>query len=148
MGQLDAADPTVKRLASRLVLFFAVAAAAFAHVGSPDVFYEGNAGPYHLLVTVRPPPVIPGVAEVEVRSTSPDVKEVRVVPLRLTGPGAKLAPTPDVAKRSPDDPQFYTGSLWMMGFGAWQVRVEADGAQGKGELSVPVPALEPVRDPG
>jgi hypothetical protein len=128
-------------IARRLVLFLAVSSAVFAHVGSPDVFYEGNAGPYHLLVAVRPPAVIPGVAEVEVRSTSPDVKEVRVVPLRLTGPGAKFAPTPDIARRSPDDPQFYTGSLWLMGFGAWQVRVEADGAQGKGELSVPVPAL-------
>jgi hypothetical protein len=128
-------------IARRLVLFCAFSSAAFAHVGSPDVFYEGNAGPYHLLVAVRPPVVIPGVAEVEVRSTSPDVKQVRVVPLRLTGPGAKFAPTPDIAKRSPDDPQFYTGSLWMMGFGAWQVRVEANGAQGKGELSVPVPAL-------
>ncbi len=126
---------------TRLFLFLTVSAAAFAHVGSPDVFYEGNAGPYHLLVAVRPPAVIPGIAEVEVRSTSPDVQQVRVVPLRLTGPGAKLAPTPDTAKRSPDDPQFYTGSLWLMGFGAWQVRVEADGAQGKGELSVPVPAL-------
>jgi hypothetical protein len=125
----------------QLLLWLAVASAAFAHVGSPDVFYEGNAGPYRLLVTIRPPAVIPGVAEVEVRSTSPDVREVRVVPLPLRGPGAKFAPTADVAKRSTEDPQFYTGSLWMMGFGSWQVRVEADGAQGKGVLSVPVPAL-------
>jgi hypothetical protein len=128
-------------IATRLIALLAISSPLFAHVGSPDVFYEGNAGPYHLLVTVRPPAVIPGVAEVEVRATSPDVKEVRVVPLRLTGPGAQFAPTPDIAKRAPDDPQFYTGSLWMMGFGAWQVRVEADGAQGKGELAVPVPAL-------
>lgn len=124
-----------------LLLLLAFVSAALAHVGSPDVFYEGNAGPYRLLVAVRPPAVIPGVAEVEVRSASPDVREVRVVPLRLQGPGAQFAPTPDVAKRSADDPQFYTGSLWLMGFGAWQVRVEADGAQGKGELSVPVPAM-------
>ena len=124
-----------------LLLLFAVSSAAFAHVGSPDVFYEGNAGPYRLLVTIRTPVVIPGVAEVEVRSASPDVREVRVVPLPLRGPGAKFAPTPDVARRSPDDPQFYTGSLWMMGFGSWQVRVQADGAQGKGEMAVPVPAL-------
>ena len=124
-----------------LLLLFAVSSAAFAHVGSPDVFYEGNAGPYRLLVAIRTPVVIPGVAEVEVRSTSPDVREVRVVPLPLRGPGAKFAPAPDVAKRSPDDPQFYTGSLWMMGFGSWQVRVQADGAQGKGEMAIPVPAL-------
>ena len=125
----------------RLLLLLATCSAAFAHVGSPDVFYEGSAGPYRLLVTVRPPVVIPGIAEVEVRSASPDVRAVRVVPLRLQGPGAQFAPTPDIAQRSADDPQFYTGSLWLMGFGAWQVRVEAEGAQGKGELSVPVPAM-------
>ena len=125
----------------RLFLFFAIGSVALAHVGSPDVFYEGNAGPYHLLVAIRPPVVIPGVAEVEVRSTSDDVREVRVVPLPLKGPGAKFAPTPDLAKRSKDDPQFYTGSLWMMAFGSWQVRVQADGAKGAGELSIPVPAL-------
>ncbi len=123
------------------VLLLAISTVAFAHVGSPDVFYEGNAGPYRLLVVVRPPAVVPGVAEVEVRSTSPDVRVVRVVPLRLTGPGAQFAPTPDVAQQSADDPQFYTGSIWLMGFGSWQVRVEADGTQGRGELAVPVPAM-------
>ena len=35
-----------------------------AHVGSPDVFLEADAGPYRLLVTVRPPHAIPGVADV------------------------------------------------------------------------------------
>jgi hypothetical protein len=125
----------------RLFAFLAMACVATAHVGSPDVFYEGEAGPYHLLVTIRPPEVIPGVAEVEVRSTTNDVREVRVVPLRLTGPGAQFAPTPDVAKRSTEDPQFYTGSLWLMGFGSWQVRVQADGSKGTGEISIPVPAL-------
>jgi len=124
-----------------IFLFIVMASAALAHVGSPDVFFEGDAGPYHLLVAIRPPVVIPGVAEVEVRSTSNDVQEVRVVPLPLRGPGAKFAPTPDIARRSKDDPQFYTGSLWMMGFGSWQVRVQAVGAKGKGEISIPVPAL-------
>ncbi len=123
------------------LLLIAMASAAVAHVGSPDIFFEGDAGPYHLLVAIRPPVVIPGVAEVEVRSESNDVQEVRVVPLPLRGPGAKFAPTPDVAQRSKDDPQFYTGSLWMMGFGSWQVRVQAEGAKGKGEISIPVPAL-------
>lgn len=112
----------------------------FGHVGSPDVFYEGQAGPYRLLVTIRPPEVIPGVAQIEIRSSSPDVRQIRVVPLRLTGPGAKLAPIPDVAQRSPDDPQFYTGALWLMNTGSWQVRVQADGTHGPGTLSVPVPA--------
>jgi hypothetical protein len=122
-------------------LFLLAAASAWAHVGSPDVFYEGQAGPYHLLVTIRTPSVIPGVAEIEVRSAANDVDVVHIVPTPLTGPGAKFAPVPDLAQRAKDDPQFFTGSLWMMTSGSWQVRVTAEGAKGKGDLSVPVPAL-------
>ena len=107
-----------------LLLVLALALPLVAHVGSPDVFYEGQAGPYRLLVTIRPPQVIPGVAEVEVRSAAADVRQVRIVPLRLTGPGAKLAPVPDVAKRSGEDPQFYTGAVWLMNTGTWQVRLQ------------------------
>ncbi len=60
-----------------------VALPAAAHVGSPDVFYEGDAGPYHLFVTVRVPQVVPGVAEVEIRSQSNDVTQVQILALRL-----------------------------------------------------------------
>ena len=63
---------------------------ARAHIGSPDVFVEANAGPYRLFVTVRPPLAIPGVADVEVLATSDDVREVRIVPLPLTGPAAQV----------------------------------------------------------
>ncbi len=123
------------------LLVLCLAAPAFAHVGSPDVFFEGEAGPYHLFVTVRLPLVIPGVAEIEIRSESRDVREVRIVPLRLTGPGSQYAPAPDVAERSQSDPQFFHGSLWLMEGGSLQVRVQADGARGRGEVSVPVPSV-------
>jgi hypothetical protein len=85
--------------------------------------------------------VIPGVAEIEIRSAARDVREVRITPMPLSGPGAQFAPTPDLARRSAEDPQFFAGSLWMMAFGSWQVRVQVDGEKGKGEMSVPVPAL-------
>jgi hypothetical protein len=61
--------------------------------------------------------------------------------LRLGFKGAQFAPVPDTAQRSHEDPQFYTGVLWLMTTGSWQVRVDVDGAQGPGRLSVPVPAL-------
>jgi hypothetical protein len=112
-----------------------------AHVGSPDVYFEGDAGPYHLYVTVRVPQVIPGIAEIQVRSASNDVQRIEIVPMRLSGPGSNLPPTPDVAERSKQDSQFFTGSLWLMEFGALKVRVTAEGSKGKGELSVPVPAF-------
>src|SRR6266850_5776304 len=113
---------------------------ALAHVGSPDVFFEGDAGPYRLFVTVRTPQVIPGVATIEIRSESPDVRAIHVVPMRLTGPGSELPPTPDPAVRSDVDPQFFTADLWLMERGSLQVRIAVDGARGPGRLAVPVPA--------
>jgi hypothetical protein len=127
-----------------LLIIFALLAVAFplsAHVGSPDIFYEGTAGAYRLFVTVRMPQVIPGIAEIEIRSESPEIKSIQVVPLRLAGQGAKFPPTPDLAQPSKDDPEFFTASLWLMEFGALQVRILADGTKGKAELSVPVPSF-------
>src|SRR5260370_37206063 len=106
----------------RVLLLFALVSACRAHVGSPDVFYEGAAGPYRLLVTIRPPQVVPGVAEVEIRSASPDVRDLRVAPVPLTGPGADYPPTPDILQRSNEDGQFYTASVWLMGSRYAQVR--------------------------
>jgi hypothetical protein len=124
-----------------LPLVLLAAFPAGAHVGSPDVFYEGDAGPYHLFVTVRVPQVVPGVAEVEIRSQLNDVTKVGILALGLTGAGAKYPPSPEPTVRSKQDPQFFTGNLWLMEFGSIQVRVQVEGARGKGELSVPVPAI-------
>jgi hypothetical protein len=125
----------------RFCILLALASICSAHVGSPDVFYEGAAGPYRLLVTIRPPQVVPGVAEVEIRSASPDVRQLRIAPVPLTGPAAQYPPTPDILRRSKDDAQFYTGSVWLMACCSWQVKIWAAGAQGEGEMSVPVAGI-------
>jgi hypothetical protein len=127
---------------ARLIVFLLAAAlGAHAHVGSPDVFLEGSAGPYPMFVTIRPPSVIPGVAEIEIRSASPDIQEIRITPLPMIGEASKHPPTPDEMQRSKQDPQFFTGSVWIMASGSWQVRIQAAGAQGAGQLSVPIPAI-------
>jgi hypothetical protein len=127
----------VKRL---LIVFMLLPFVADAHVGSPDVFFDGDAGPYHVFVSIRVPKVIPGVASIEIRTSSSDVREVTVVPMRLTGPGSELPPTADVAERTAADPQFFTADLWLMEHGSLQVRVAIDGARGKGAVRIPVPA--------
>ena len=115
--------------------------AASAHVGSPDVYYDGYAGPYHLLVTIRPPVVVPGVAEIQIRSVGNDINQIQILPLRMVGIAARLEPRPDTAERSSSDPQLFTGSLWLLVRGAWKVRINVDGQHGKAELAVPVTAL-------
>ncbi len=120
------------------MMVVAFAHPASAHVGSPDVFYEGDAGPYHLFVTVRVPQVIPGIAEVEVRTNSDDVREITTAVARLSGAGSKYVPVPDVAKQSKTDPRFFTSSLWLMEYGSLRVLLNVKGTRGPAELSVPV----------
>lgn len=128
----------------RKILVLAIAlllsSVVYAHVGSPDTFFEGNAGPYRLFVTVRMPEVIPGVAEVEIRSESADVTAIRMLPLRLSGAGSEYAPKPEFMERSTNDPQFFSGRIWLMEFHALQLRVEAEGGRGEGLLAVPLMA--------
>lgn len=124
-----------------LILFYLAISPALAHVGSPDVYAEGNAGPYKLFVTVRPPLVIPGVAEIEVRAdASTSISGIDITPIPLTGEASKHPPVADAMKQSAQDKQFFTGTLWIMATGSWQVRFLVHGAQGEGVLSIPLPA--------
>jgi hypothetical protein len=121
-------------------LAISIAAPLAAHIGSPDVYFQGDAGPYHLVVSIRTPQMIPGIAEIQIRSSNPGVKQLKIVPLYIVGEGSKYPPPPDVLLPSKDDPQFFSGKLWLMASGSWQVRVEADGDAGSGTIAVPVPA--------
>src|SRR5580693_3598576 len=100
-----------------LGLLAAFAAPASAHVGSPDVYVEGNAGPYKLSVVVRPPLVIPGVAEIEVRAQPPGIDHIEIAPMLLTGEASKHPPVPDAMQRPTADGQYFTGHLWIMATG-------------------------------
>lgn len=124
-----------------LLLCALLPVAARAHVGNKDVFQEVQAGPYRLFVTVRPPNVIPGVAIVEVRSSGPEVQSISITPVPMVGEASKHPPTADSTTRSPQDPAFFSGSLWLMASGSWKVRLTVSGAAGPAEASVPVPAL-------
>jgi len=76
-----------------------------AHVGSPDTWFEGNAGPYHLTVQVQPAGVVPGVAIVNVRANGDIPESVTIQANRFDATGA--APPPgstllaDLAKAAP-----------------------------------------------
>jgi hypothetical protein len=115
--------------------------AAEAHLGSSDVYFTGQAGPYGVDVTVRLPAVIPGVAQVEVRTSDADVKTNRITPIPMSGEAAQHPPTADSMQRSATDPHLFTGSLWIMAPGSWQVRMQIEGGKGNGLLAVPVPSV-------
>jgi len=133
--------PKWKPLFCAFVLALLCSSTAYAHVGNKDIYQTIDVGPYKLFVTIRTPLVIPGVAIVEVRSSGAPIRSLTITPLPLTGEASKHPPTPDAMRASSDDPAFFTGSLWIMASGSWQVRFGIDGAGGAMTASVPVPAV-------
>jgi hypothetical protein len=138
---MDAEGPALKVLRAVFFLALLVPQFALAHVGSKDVFQQVTAGPYKLFVTVRMPNVIPGVANVEIRSTGAQVMGLQIAPLPLAGEASQHPPTPDAMKASSVDPTFFTGGVWMMSAGSMQVRIYIHGVSGDQTVSVPVPAV-------
>lgn len=124
------------------VLFLLLLAApAQAHVGSPNVFYDGNAGPYPVRVIIRPPEVIPGVAEVTVRlREAREANAVTVQPIQWKA-GPKGAPPPDPAQPVPGAPATWTAQIWLMTASSYSVRVHVEGPAGAGHVQVPVSVM-------
>ncbi len=129
------------RLLASLFACLMLGGPAYAHIGSKDIYEQVNAGPYKLFVTIRPPNVIPGVASIEVRSSAAPITSIRITPTPLTGEASKHPPSSDAMHASTADPAFFTGSLWLMASGSWEVHFDLDGTGGKVNTSIPVPAI-------
>lgn len=127
----------IRRLVLGLVTMLGLAVSAHAHIGQQNVVFEGTAGPYPLRVVIKAPNVVPGLAEISVRSLAPGVDSVKVLPLRWDV-GRKGSPPPDKAKPIPGEPDLFSAELWLMTSGAYSVEVSATGARGEHSLLVPV----------
>ena len=126
----------VRRPAAALAMLVLLA----AHVGSPNAYYSGNAGPYPVDVVVRPPQVVPGIAEVIVHATDARISRVVVRPVYWRA-GSRGAPPGDEARPLAGSPGTYVGQLWLMATGAYTVSVAVTGSAGSGTVSVPVAAV-------
>src|SRR6185436_7552540 len=113
---------------------------AWAHIGSPNVFFEGNAGAYPLHVVITPPEVIPGLAEVSVRVESGNVQRVTALPIKWNA-GRKGSPPPDLAQLVPGETNLYSAQLWFMADGAQSVEIDLSGSSGVGRATIPIDAV-------
>jgi hypothetical protein len=150
---VDGQGAAVRRVraggAPRLLGVLFVALVSWGHVGSPNVFFEGTAGPYPVRVIVRPPAVIPGLAEIAVRTPARGISGVAVQPV-VWNAGPEGAPPPDEAKRVPGDPELWSAQLWLMTADSYSVRVRVRGDDregGEGIAIVPVAAVATRRLP-
>jgi len=122
---------------------------SMAHVGSPDTFFGGKAGPYDLRVSVRLPGVIPGRAQVTVRVDGATTTGSHHVTVRAGqwNVGLKGAPQAETAAPVAGDPSLFTSELWFMTAQPYELAVAIDGPAGHGEVLVPVVALATAEKP-
>jgi hypothetical protein len=126
----------MRSIVARVAAVSAVVVVTSAHVGSPDAWYEGNAGPYRVVVQVATPGVVPGVANVFTRVTGAGVQQVTVQANRFDALAA--APPPEIAEPVDGDPGLYAAPLWIMSGGSNSVTVNVRGSLGEGKAVVPV----------
>ncbi len=127
------------RLLSRALGAFALVLICAAHIGSPDTWFEGNAGPYRLLVHVSSPGVVPAIADISVRvyDSAAEAGRVTVTAGVNKFDAAGAPPPPEKAVSVVGDPELYAISLWVMSGGSNSVTINVSGAKGSGSVIVP-----------
>jgi hypothetical protein len=125
-------------------LWLCAACAAQAHVGSPTVFFQGLAGSFPIRVTIQPPGVVPGLAQIHVQVTAGEATRVTVRPVKWDI-GVKGSPTPDTAVLVPGETNLFTAQLWLMTSGAYSVFVDVSGPAGEGIAIVPLNSVATQR---
>ena len=123
-----------------IAFIISLAQSAHAHIGDQNVFFEGRAGAYPVRIVVRPPGVIPGLAEISVRVETNGARRVTALPMRWDS-GRQGAPPPDEAKLVRGETNLFSAQLWFMRGGAQSVEVSVEGAAGIGKVIVPVNAV-------
>src|SRR5438128_12410899 len=94
-------------------LVFARCLAVEAHIGSPNVFFDGKAGEYLVRAVIRPPQVVPGLAEITVLVPGEPVQRVTVFPV-FWNAGRDGAPPPDQAELVRGETNLYSAPHWLL----------------------------------
>lgn len=128
----------VRSLVHRRAVVAAIVVASSAHVGSPDAWFEGAAGPYLVTVHIEAPPVVPGIAIVSLRAAD-GVERATAFVNTFDAEGG--TPPPDELVPAADRPGWRSARLWVMNAGSNRVTVDVYGSHGRGTVVVPLAAI-------
>ncbi|MFT4153047.1 hypothetical protein [Parafilimonas sp.] len=129
----------MKRKVFVLVMLLIQLNKTYAHIGNSNITLEGMAGPYHVLVNIKPPDVIPGTASLTVYTSGAGIKITARPVYFYSGEGG--APLPDILDAVAGNPGQYSGALWLMNNGSASIEIGLSGPKGKGKILVPVVAV-------
>jgi hypothetical protein len=134
----------VTRVGLAVLALLALAAPARAHVGSPNVFFQGEAGRHAVHVVIRPPATLPGVAQVDVRAGGGELAGVRVR-AEFADASAEASPPAVDAIRVAGDTDLWSAGVWLLRRGAYGIEIVLDSSKGGGRVVVPLQAAALAR---
>lgn len=127
-----------------LILSFAQSLIALAHIGSPGVMVQKQAGKYQVLVNIIPPDVVPGTASVTVFVENGRAQSVKARPVYFSS-GDEGAPVHDELQEVGNNR--FEGVVWMMDSGSSSVEMVIDGPDGKVTLVAPIVSVPTKMQP-
>ncbi|WP_310588774.1 hypothetical protein [Larkinella rosea] len=127
-----------------LILYLTHSLPGFAHIGSPGVMVQKEAGKYQVMVSVIPPDVVPGTAKVTIFVEAGRAKTVLARPIYFSS-GDEGAPVHDEMK--PVAANRFEGVVWMMDSGSSSIELKLDGPDGKASIVVPVLSIPTTMTP-
>jgi len=134
----------VRALWLALALVCLAAPGASAHIGSPNVFFDGVAGPHRVRVVIRPPQSFPGFAQADVRVEDADVTRITLQPELLDATAAAQAPLAEAA-RIAGQAELWGASFWLLRRGSYAIEIRLESGRGGGRLAVPLQAAALAR---
>lgn len=117
------------------LLLIARSPLAEAHVGSSGVIVQKQVGKYQLLVSVQPPDVVPGTAQVTVYLEKGQATSIEGRPVYFFE-GDEGAPVAEALKSVGEGR--YEGAIWLMQSGSTSIQLTLNGPDGKAEVVIPM----------
>ena len=103
-----------------------------ADVGHSNYVYEGKAFSRPIRVIIKTPGVVPGLADIIVKTFDNEINQISVTPVvwknnnmwTSISSGPQGAPPPDLMTLVKGEKNTYQAELWLMDFGAYNIQIE------------------------
>ncbi|MBA3916593.1 MAG: hypothetical protein H0X25_22660, partial [Acidobacteriales bacterium] len=135
---------SARRILSALSILFALHLSVVAsHAASinQNAYFQGDAGPYHLLVAIHTPESLPGQARVDLQLASGDADSVQVEPVRILDPERTESASSSQLIADSGDPRKFSGRVRLAASGSWALTVNIKGNAGEATTVIPFNAI-------
>ena len=128
----------------------------YADIGHYNFTFEGKVFNKTIRALVKPPGVVPGVANITINTLDQSIDSIKIQPVKWHGKiksyphlkaGPQGAPPSDLMYKVQDEDKFFTGELWLMDFGAYNINIELFKNNNSEIINIPINSIATEIEP-